>query len=52
MMSLDDQALNDLMEYLLHHENDIALDINDFGDLRYLFNAVVGRSAMIHHEAR
>ena len=33
----------DLVEYLLSHEFDIAVDENDFGCLRNVFKAYIGR---------
>ena len=37
-------AHNSLREHLLRHENDIAADINDFGDMAVVFRVVIGRS--------
>ena len=30
-------ALNIMAKYLKDHENDIVLNINDFGELKYIF---------------
>ena len=35
--------LDQLKEYLLDHEDDIRLSIDDFGDLLPIFLAVIGR---------
>jgi hypothetical protein len=37
--------LPNLKTYLLCHESDIALSIDDFGELREPFKAIVGREA-------
>ena len=34
--------MKELEEYLLRHENDIALEINDFGDLAGVFLFIFG----------
>lgn len=36
---------SDLKNYLEAHEDDIGCGINDFGDLKNLFNEIVGREA-------
>lgn len=38
-------AINDLAEYLLAHEADIAQGVNDFATLRKVFRVVMGRTA-------
>ena len=40
-----DSAMEDLKEYLLSHEDDIAFGINDFGDLKQAFIGFFGREA-------
>jgi len=35
-----------LEEYLLNHEEDIAIGINDFADLRAVFICLLGRKAV------
>jgi len=39
------KCLTDLSEFLIYHEEDIAIGINDFGDLQDLFYHEVGREA-------
>lgn len=34
-----------LVAFLLAHETDIATDINDFGELKTVFDKVIGRKA-------
>ncbi|MCH7517199.1 MAG: hypothetical protein IIB08_08835, partial [Bacteroidetes bacterium] len=34
-----------LSDYLLSHEEDISLSVNDFGDLKDVFKHVIGCSA-------
>lgn len=45
-MALNDVSMYQLREYLTFHEEDIACEINDFGDLADLFVEVLGRKAM------
>ena len=40
------KALDKLIEYLNFHEEDIAIGVNDFYDLRELFMDVIGRPAV------
>lgn len=40
-----EQADEELTDYLERHEDDIAIDINDFGDLRNVFKLCIGRDA-------
>ena len=40
---MNHKTVGDLMEYLERHEQDIALEINDYGDLRGLFVQILGR---------
>lgn len=42
-MKCNPEAMMDLMSFLDHHEADIAYDINDFGDLKGVFQDVFGR---------
>ena len=42
---LNTVAVNSLKMYLLSHEKDIGLDINDFGDLRGIFHNIFGWEA-------
>jgi len=37
------QWRNELAQYLLDHEEDIAIGINDFDELRSTFKAIIGR---------
>jgi hypothetical protein len=47
------EAVTDaLMQYLGAHENDIALDINDYGDLAPVFFAMFGHKARGNPKAR
>ena len=39
-MVLSSGAWGELIGYLEAHESDIALDINDFGNLRTVFNEI------------
>jgi len=36
-------AIEDLTNYLLSHEDDIAYDIEDYGKLNDVFDACIGR---------
>ena len=36
-------AIMNLTKYLYAHENDIANDINDYGELKIIFNQLYGR---------
>lgn len=38
-----EEAIDILNHYLLRHEDDIANSINDFGDLRVVFEGCIGR---------
>ena len=38
---ISSEATDDLMHYLISHESDIALDINDFGELRAIFTELL-----------
>ena len=38
-------AYSEFIDYLIQHEEDIALEINDFGSLRKIFREVLGRQA-------
>lgn len=38
-------SAQDLIYYLLSHEDDIKQDINDFGDLRHIFLDIFEREA-------
>lgn len=40
---IDDEALEDLIEFLEYHEEDIADRINDFGDLKAIFIEIMTR---------
>lgn len=40
-----DLSVRDLKAYLLAHEADIALGINDFGDLSHAFHVIMERPA-------
>lgn len=42
-MNLTDKISIELIQWLERHEQDIALDIEDFGDLRNVFLYVIGR---------
>lgn len=39
--------INDLLHYLLDHEEDIAMSINDFGTLKSLFSFTMNREAKV-----
>ena len=41
MVTLKGLPYHRLREYLLHHEQDIAHGMNDFGDLRELFHLIM-----------
>ena len=43
-------AVEDLTNYLLRHEDDIAHEINDFGDLKYVFEGCIGRLPLTDQE--
>ena len=43
---LEHRHYDSLKEYLLRHEQDIALGCNDFSDLSELFEAVIGRDPL------
>ncbi|MCZ6897670.1 MAG: hypothetical protein O7D95_03025 [Betaproteobacteria bacterium] len=43
MNEIMDSSLNDLKEWLLSRETDIAYEIEDFGELRDVFWDVIGR---------
>lgn len=43
MIELDEEAAGHLLSYLIFHEREIALSIDDFGDLRMVFLAVLKR---------
>ena len=36
-----------LCDFLQNHEEDIALEVNDFGSLKYVFNFMFGRDASV-----
>ena len=38
-------AKKKLEEYLTYHEEDIAIGINDFDDLREVFECIIGKPA-------
>ena len=38
------EVLSELVQYLKYHEDDIAYNINDFGELRCLFLAIFNRA--------
>ena len=40
------KAAHDLKRFLEHREADIALDIDDFGDLAITFEQIMGRRAI------
>lgn len=42
---MDESSITDVYNYLQAHEEDIALSINDFGDLAGVFRAMFGRHA-------
>ena len=42
-VTLQGETLIDFKDWLLRHETDIVHDINDFGDLWYVFAYVIGR---------
>jgi len=46
MINLSLDATHELMYWLASHESDIALGINDFGDLRGVFKQLTGRDAL------
>ena len=39
------EAIKDMVDYMLSHEDDIAHGVNDFGDLKDAFEFFVGRPA-------
>ena len=41
-----DRAMDDLKDYIISHEDDIAIGINDFGDLQQVFIGVIGRQSV------
>jgi len=45
MRLLTNKSSDSLVEYLLSHEDDIALSINDFGELKDLFIELFNREA-------
>lgn len=42
-----EQADTELTDFLKSHEQDIAMSINDFGDLSNIFTLCIGREAAI-----
>lgn len=44
--ALERKASEDLSYYLYDHEKDIAIGINDFGDLKDVFRRCAGRDAI------
>ncbi len=42
-----EQADKELTDFLKAHEEDIAMSINDFGDLKNIFTLCIGREAAI-----
>lgn len=46
-MELTPDSARDLRGYLLAHERDIAYRVDDYEDLRFVFEEVVGREARI-----
>jgi len=45
MRLLTNKSSDSLVKYLLSHEDDIALSINDFGELKDLFIELFNREA-------
>lgn len=45
-----DGFFNKLLEYLEYHEEDIAVGINDLGDLKGVFRFCFGREAVCEEE--
>ncbi len=43
MIEILDDNIFDLKYWLIKHESDIAYEVNDFGDLKWIFHNVVGR---------
>lgn len=43
--TLEGTALEELRDFLLGREVDIAMSIENFGDLKNVFEAVIGRAA-------
>lgn len=44
------ESLKELKEYLIYHEEDIAIGINDFAGLRGVFANIIGRVAIYAHD--
>lgn len=44
MIGIPEKLQIQLREYLLKYESDIAWGINDFGDLKDLFEYIIGRT--------
>ena len=42
-MNEDSTVVKDFTAYLLRHEDDIAFEVNDYGDLKEVFEACIGR---------
>ncbi|MFQ3208764.1 MAG: hypothetical protein ACI9HU_000243 [Colwellia sp.] len=42
---IKDGAIDILKDYMLSHEDDIAFGINDFDNLRYPFEILIGKQA-------
>lgn len=42
---IDGDVLLDFQQWLVSHEDDIEAGVNDYGELRDIFKAVVGREA-------
>ena len=44
-MNIDPDTCQDFLIWLASHEEDIASDVNDFGDLKDIFRQLMGRNA-------
>ena len=46
-MNIPDEIIDQLADFLLDHEADIAQCFEDFGDLQEVFRVTLGREAML-----
>ena len=49
-MEIDETSAKELRDWLMAHETDIAIGLEDYDDLRYVFEAVIGRVAKDRRE--
>lgn len=45
-MRTPEDTMTDIINFMLSHEEDIAGEVNDFGELKQAFEELIGRNAL------